>query len=133
MQIKAEYTGQLRTTVVHLKSGNKLITDAPTDNNGKGENFSPTDLVAAALGSCIITIFGIEAKKLNIELGDLKWEVTKIMKNEPRTISKIKIHFSWPNCPIEESTIAFLKEKALKCPVALCLHPDLTQEITFDF
>ena len=133
MQFKSNYKGQLRTVAEHLGSGDQLITDAPIDNNGKGETFSPTDLVATALWSCMMTIMAIEAKKYGMRLGDLTWETTKVMRVNPRTISKIKIHFSWPNCLLTDDQRAWLKEKGLSCPVALALHPDIIQEVTFDF
>lgn len=131
--LKTKYLGSLRTEVTHLQSDNKLITDAPTDNHGRGETFSPTDTVAAALGSCMVTIMGIEAQKLGIELGQITIDTQKIMKSGPRTISRLKLHFSWPDCDLSDEHRKHIKEKALSCPVALALHPDLKQEITFDF
>jgi uncharacterized OsmC-like protein len=131
--ITSKYTGQLRTEAIHVKSGAQLITDAPTDNHGKGESFSPTDTVAGALASCMMTIMGIESQKAGFEIGEIHAEVTKIMKADPRTISKIKIHFTYPNCELTEDQRSFIKDKALSCPVALSLHPDLKQEVTFDF
>jgi len=117
---------------MHQGSGDTLLTDAPKDNKGQGKTFSPTDLVAAALGSCIATIMGIEADKMNIDLNALTWSTTKEMQTHPRTIGKIKVHFSWKNCEISfEQRI--LKNKGLACPVTLALSPNIIQEITFDF
>lgn len=131
--IKTIYKGSLRTEATHVKSGNKFITDAPTDNHGKGETFSPTDTVAAALASCMLTIMGIEANKLGIELGPIQVETEKIMRSNPRAISKLKLHFSWQECNLSPDHKEHIKQKALTCPVALSLHPDIRQEVTFDF
>lgn len=131
--IKTKYQGELRTHSTHLQSGNTLITDAPTDNNGKGEAFSPTDTVAAALSSCMMTIMGIIAEREGIDLTGLHSDVTKIMASDPRRIAEIKIDFTWHNPPITEAQGDKLKRAALKCPVALSLHPDLKQTIHFDF
>ena len=84
------YVGDLRTVCIHLQSGTQILTDAPTDNHGKGEAFSPTDLVATALGSCMVSIMAIKSKDLNVDLLDSTVEVTKIMQSEPRKIAKIK-------------------------------------------
>jgi len=133
MQFKSNYQGRLRTSIMHQGSGDTLLTDAPKDNKGQGETFSPTDLVAAALGSCIATIMGIEADKMNIDLNALTWETTKEMQTHPRTIGKIKVHFSWKNCEISFEQRILLKNKGLSCPVTLALSPNIIQEITFDF
>ena len=133
MQFKSNYQGRLRTSIMHQGSGDTLLTDAPIDNKGQGETFSPTDLVAAALGSCIATIMGIEADKMNVNLNGLTWETTKEMQTHPRTIGKIKVHFSWKNCEISSKKRVLLKKKGLACPVMLALSPNIMQEITFDF
>lgn len=132
--IEGKYLGELRTEATHLRSANVIITDAPLDNKGKGEAFSPTDLVCAALGSCMMTIMGIQAEGEGIDLDGLQLETTKHMVENPRRISRIEIRFSWKNKPdITDSQIQKLKEAALTCPVALSLHPDIEQEVTFDF
>ena len=131
--IKTKYQGQLRTHSTHLQSGNTLITDAPTDNNGKGEAFSPTDTVAAALSTCMMTIMGIIAEREGVDMTGLQAEVTKIMASDPRRIAEIQISFSWPDAQISEEQSTKLKRAALKCPVALSLHPDLKQTVVFDF
>lgn len=133
MHIKSVYQGNLRTKATHLQSNSDIITDAPVDNHGKGETFSPTDLVAAALTSCMMTIMGIEANKLGISLEGLFADTTKIMRADPRKISKIKVHMQWPDCLLSDEHRTILKEKALTCPVALTLDPKVSQEITFDF
>ncbi len=133
MHIKSTYKGELRTEAIHLSSESKIITDAPVDNHGKGQAFSPTDLVAGALTSCMMTIMGIEADKLGLSLEGLRAETTKVMSANPRRIAAIKVHMIWPACELSETHRAFLKEKALTCPVALSLREDLRQEVSFDF
>jgi putative redox protein len=128
-----EYMGLLRTQNVHLKSGNTLITDAPPDNKGKGEAFSPTDLVCAALSSCMMTTMGIEAEKDGIDLRGIKTEITKIMAANPRRIQEIQITLSHPGLQITETQKEKLKHIALHCPVALSLSDNLKQTIVFNF
>ena len=131
--IKSSYLGNLRTEAKHVQSGNLIITDAPVDNNGKGEAFSPTDLVCAALGSCMVTIMGIIADREGISLNGLSWEITKIMQANPRKIQEVIVNFTWPN-PVQD--VAFLqkiKNAARTCPVALSLDPAILQTVTFDF
>ncbi|MGN6648042.1 MAG: OsmC family protein [Cytophaga sp.] len=134
-QMTAEYVGELRTTGKHLKSGNTIVTDPPVDNNGKGEAYSPTDLVAAALCSCMMTIMGIVAKRDNIPLTSLTATIEKVMTAEPpRKIAKIKIDFTYPNPEnLTPKQAEILKRAAHTCPVALSLHPDIVQETTFNF
>ncbi|WP_224999450.1 OsmC family protein [Cesiribacter sp. SM1] len=129
------YSGNLRTQAVHEKSGTTIITDAPTDNNGKGEAFSPTDLVAAALGSCMATIMGIWAARHEVDLSGLSWRVTKHMSPAPpRRIVAIDIHLEWTGASAASpQQISALKQAALTCPVALSLHPDIKQNVTFGF
>jgi uncharacterized OsmC-like protein len=131
--IKSSYLGNLRTKDIHLKSGETIITDAPTDNNGKGEAFSPTDLTSASLCSCMMTIMGIKANKMNVILEGLEADVTKFMADNPRKISKIQIDFRMEYTNASPEQLEFLKESALNCPVALSLHPEIEQKITFQF
>lgn len=131
--ISALYTGSLRTQSVHIKSGNTIITDAPTDNNGKGEAFSPTDLVCSALSSCMITIMGILANREGIELAGLTSEVTKIMADNPRKIKEIQIVFSHPSLKATDVQKEKLKRAAMTCPVALSLSDSVIQTISFNF
>jgi len=131
--IKTSYLGNLRTSPKHLQSGTEIITDAPVDNNGKGEAFSPTDLMAAALGSCMATIMGIAAQKDNLEISGLVWETTKIMSSNPRKIQEIIIDFRWEGAPSDEKILQKLKNAARTCPVALSLSADLKQTINFHF
>lgn len=130
MTSKVTYTGDLRTSSVHLQSGSEIITDAPVDNNGKGEAFSPTDMVANSLATCMFTIMGIKANQMNIDLKDSTAEVTKIMQAEPRMISKIIINFQMKT-QVDEKTKTILERAALTCPVYLSLHPDIQKEVTF--
>ncbi len=131
--IKSSYLGSLRTQATHVLSGNALLTDAPLDNNGKGEAFSPTDLVSAALGSCMVTIMGIVAEREGISLEGLSWEITKIMDSSPRKIKEIQVDFRWSGTPFTPEFGQKLKNAARTCPVALSLARALTQTINFDF
>lgn len=132
MTSKVTYTGDLRTKSVHLQSGNEIITDAPTDNNGKGEAFSPTDMVANSLATCMFTIMGIKANQMNINIEGSIASVTKIMQSEPRMISKIIIVFDM-NISADEKTKTILERAALTCPVYLSLHPDIQKDVTFNW
>jgi uncharacterized OsmC-like protein len=129
MTSKITYLGGLRTTCEHLQSGNTIITDAPTDNHGKGEAFSPTDLVATSLGSCMISIMAIKSKELDVDLVDSTIEITKIMQVEPRKISKIVVELFLPNT--SEKNKIILERAAMTCPVFLSLHPDIEKDVTF--
>ena len=124
------YQNNLRTEAEHIASGKKIITDAPVDNNGKGEAFSPTDLVATALGSCMITIMAISANKYDIDMSGTNASVKKIMGSDPRRISEISIDINM-NKNIEEKDRKRLERAALACPVHKSLHPDLEKKIRF--
>lgn len=126
------YQGELRTKAIHLRSGVQIITDAPPDNQGKGEAFSPTDLVAAALVSCMMTVMGIAARTHNIQLVGLRGEVTKIMAASPRRISALQVHLYFSG-PYNAHERTLLERTAKTCPVALSLHPDLEQSVTLHF
>ncbi|AWW30317.1 OsmC family peroxiredoxin [Echinicola strongylocentroti] len=131
--IKSTYLENLRTTSEHLQSGTKIITDAPVDNNGKGEAFSPTDLVASALASCMVTIMGIVAQRKGEDLKGLNWEVTKVMDSNPRKIKEIIIDFSWEQPLEDHKLVQQLKNAAKTCPVALSLSQDVVQTVNFNF
>ncbi|MFN4146274.1 MAG: OsmC family protein [Runella sp.] len=133
--IKTTYLGDLRTEATHLQSGTVILTDAPTDNNGKGEAFSPTDLVAGALGSCMMTIMGIVARRDGIDLKGSSMEITKIMSAEPpRRIAKIAVKLNMiTEAELTETDKTKLVRAAHTCPVALSLHPDIEQEIVFEW
>ncbi len=126
------YVGDLRTVCIHLQSGTQILTDAPTDNHGKGEAFSPTDLVATALGSCMVSIMGIKSKDLNVDLKDSTVSITKIMQSEPRKIAKIEVIL---NMSIEtsEKNKTILERAAMTCPVLLSLHPDIEKDVIFNW
>lgn len=129
----AEYLGQLRTQAIHLRSGNTVITDAPIDNMGKGEAFSPTDLVCAALSSCMMTIMGQVAEREAIDLKGLKTEIVKLMANNPRKIAEIEITFSHPHLVATDIQKQKLMNAARTCPVALSLSEHLKQTVIFNF
>ena len=124
------YQGNLRTMANHINSGNTLITDAPTDNNGKGEAFSPTDLVATSLASCMITIMGIKARDKGIDIEGLESEITKIMESNPRRIKEIKVVIKMPTIEISHSDRKLLEKVAKTCPVAMSIHPDIIQTVS---
>lgn len=126
------YKGELRTEAIHLQSNTKIYTDAPKDNNGKGEAFSPTDLVATALASCMISIMGIVALKEGITPLDGTFaEVTKVMVADPRRVSEIHIKMTFPKNDFSEKEKKIYEHAALTCPVAKSLHPDIKQVIEF--
>jgi putative redox protein len=133
VSITGIYQGDLRTEMTHLKSGIKVITDAPPDNNGKGEAFSPTDLTCASLNSCMMTLMGILAQREGIELKGLRSEIVKIMASNPRKIAEIKITFTHENLVATEVQKAKLKRAALTCPVALSLSDSVQQIVEFNF
>ena len=128
-----EYVGDLRTKATHLKSGNIITTDAPTDNQGKGEAFSPTDLVSAALSSCMMTIMGQVAIREGVDMNGLKTEIVKVMAANPRKIAEIKITFSHPELKATDIQKQKLMNAARTCPVALSLSESLQQTITFNW
>ncbi len=132
MTSKVTYLGNLRTECVHIQSGATIITDAPTDNQGKGEAFSPTDLAATSLGTCMLTIMAIKSNDLGIDLKDSTVEVTKIMQAEPRRISKIIIVMNMA-IAVDEKTKIILERTAMNCPVLLSLHTDIDKEITINW
>ncbi|MFZ4106335.1 OsmC family protein [Flavobacterium sp.] len=127
---KVTYLGDLRTSSIHLQSGSVIITDAPTDNNGKGEAFSPTDTVANGLASCMFTVMGIKANDLGVDLSGSIAEVTKVMAADPRRISEIHVNFVM-NFAADEKTKTILERTAMTCPVHYSLHPDIKKEISF--
>lgn len=131
MTATVTYESNLRTTCLHLQSGSVFETDAPTDNKGKGERFSPTDLIATGLGACLITTMGIKAEIMNIQLDGAKVEVTKVMVSDPRRIGKIIVHATLPALNLDEKTIEILERVGRTCPVERSLHPDVELDIQF--
>jgi uncharacterized OsmC-like protein len=129
MTSKITYLGNLRTVSKHILSGTEILSDAPLDNNGKGEAFSPTDLVANAAGSCMMTIMAIKARDLNINIEGSTVEVTKIMQAEPRKIARITLIINMSASPDQKSK-TILERTAMNCPVLLSLHQDIEKDIT---
>jgi uncharacterized OsmC-like protein len=127
------YLGELRTEAVHNLSGNKLTTDAPPDNQGKGEFFSPTDLLATSLGSCMLTIMGISARTHGFDIDGTKVSITKVMGTNPRRVVEVIVELSFPHNNYSTKERRLLDLAAKECPVANSLHPDLKQTIKFSF
>jgi uncharacterized OsmC-like protein len=125
------YNGNLRTTCTHLKSGSSFETDAPVDNNGKGERFSPTDLMATSLATCMATVMGIKARTMGFDLNDIKVEVLKIMKADPRRVGGIELtfHIPEPLQNLDEKSRSILKHTGDTCPVRKSIHPDIEVKI----
>lgn len=123
-----KYTGNKTTQAIHIRSQSVIETDAPPDNNGKGEKFSPTDLLATSLASCMITIMSIFAERENIPL-EAEAEVTKVMANNPRRVGEILIHLKLKNFNYTERQKKIIEKAAYTCPVAKSLHPDIQQKI----
>ena len=127
-----EYLGELRTELIHLESGDKVFTDAPKDNEGKGEAFAPTDLVATALASCMISIMGIKARNNGIDIVGTKAEILKVMQSNPRRISRIEILITFPKS-YNDKNKKILERAAITCPVGKSLDADIEQKITFKY
>lgn len=132
MTSKVTYLGDLRTSSIHIQSGTETLSDAPVDNNGKGEAFSPTDSVANALATCMMTIMGIKARDLNIDLRASTAAVTKIMNAEPRRIGAIEIVFEMQGVT-EQKDKTILERAAMTCPVFLSLNTDIDKRVTFNW
>ena len=132
MTSRVIYLGDLRTECEHLQSGNKMITDAPVDNQGKGEAFSPTDTVATALASCMLTVLGIKARDMQVDIKGTTAAVTKTMAADPRRISEIEVVLAFPST-YDEKTTAILERIAKTCPVLYSLHPDIKKQIIFNY
>ncbi|HTI93407.1 MAG TPA: OsmC family protein [Puia sp.] len=128
------YEGELHTVARHLQSGTEIETDAPTDNQGRGERFSPTDLVATALAACMATTMGIKSRDLQVDLKGMKMSVLKIMKPDPRRIAGVNISFEFPeNLQVDEKQKAILERTAHTCPVMQSIHPDMEVKIEFNW
>jgi len=132
MTSKIIYKGDLRTECEHIQSGNKFITDAPTDNNGKGEAFSPTDTVATAMAACMLTLMGIKAKEHDLDIKGTFAEVTKHMEANPRRISKIDV-FVTVKGELTDRDKTVLENTAKTCPVIQSIHPDIIKNIIFTY
>ena len=132
-KMKTVYLGNLRTEAEHLQSGNKIITDAPLDNNGKGEAFSPTDLLATSLGSCMLTIMGISANSYGFSIDGTTVEIEKIMGTNPRRVVEIVVTLNFPKNDYTPQQKRLIEASAKTCPVANSLHPDIKKTITFNY
>ena len=128
------YEGNLRTVATHLRSGSQIETDAPVDNQGKGERFSPSDLVATALGSCMMTIMGMKARDLDLDLSNVKIDVEKIMKADPRRIGGINLTFHFPEgFNADEKQRVILERAAHTCPVVYSINPEIVLNVQFNW
>ncbi len=130
---KIKYLGNLRTESVHIQSGNSIITDAPLDNNGKGEAFSPTDLLSTSLGCCMLTIMGIAAERHAINIEGTEIEITKIMESNPRRVGEIIVEFNMPKNNYSDKEKVLLENAARTCPVAKSLSSELIQTVVFNY
>jgi uncharacterized OsmC-like protein len=130
---KITYLGGLRTEAQHLRSGKIILTDAPPDNNGKGEAFSPTDLMATSLGSCMLTVMGIVAERHALDISGTEVEITKIMDANPRRVVEIIVEMTFPKNGFSGKDKQLLEQTALTCPVAKSLHPDIRQDVRFQW
>lgn len=131
--MKVSYQGGLRNEATHVRSGNKLITDAPPDNHGRGEAFSPTDLLCTSLASCMITLMGISAESKNITLGKIDADIEKIMASDPRRVSGINLAITIEDKNFTEREKTILENAALTCPVAKSIHPDIAVQVNFTY
>ncbi|MBO5490966.1 MAG: OsmC family protein [Desulfovibrio sp.] len=129
--VHATYLGGLRVECTHEQSGTTLVTDAPTDNQGKGESFSPTDLCATALGACAMTIIGIYGRSHGVDVTGARMDITKTMSADPRRIGRIEVVFTMPDRPYTDRQKAVMERCTQTCPVHLSLHPDVEQVFTF--
>ena len=127
------YQGELETVATHAGSGVSIRTDAPPDNQGKGSSFSPTDLLAASLGCCMLTVMGIKARDHGIRIEGARIVITKVMASEPRRVSSLVVEVLMPSGSYQEKEKVLLERTALHCPVAKSLHPDIQQRITFRY
>jgi putative redox protein len=130
---RTKYIGELRTEILHVRSGSIITTDAPVDNKGKGENFSPTDMVASALGSCIFTIMGIAAREHGFSIDNTSCRITKIMTEAPRKIGEIRIEFDFTANEYTDKQKKILDYCVKTCPVALSLNESIFQNVTLLF
>ncbi len=131
--IQTKYLKDLRTSAAHVQSGTEIITDAPIDNQGKGRAFSPTDLVAGALASCMLTIMGIKARDAGFSIDNAKASITKIMASNPRRISEVIIDFTFPPNNFSDKEKHIIINTARTSPVAKSIHPDIKQTVSFNF
>lgn len=128
------YEGNLRTVCTHLKSGSSFETDAPVDNQGKGERFSPTDLMATALGACMLTIMGQKARDMEVDIAGIRIDVEKIMKADPRRVGGVNLTFHFPeHLQVSEKQKTILERAAHTCPMIYSIHPDIAVNVVFNW
>lgn len=130
---KITYSGGLRTTAIHQRSGKEIITDAPVDNKGKGEAFSPTDLLATSLGNCMLTIIGIAANEHGFNIDGTTCDITKVMAENPRRVAEIVVNFQFPANDYSDKDKKIIERSANTCPVMYSLHPDIKKTVTFNY
>lgn len=130
--LETRHLGNLRTEITHLQSGNKVTTDAPTDNNGKGEYISPTDMVAGALGSCMLTLMELAAVRMGLDMTGTRLDITKVMVSDPRRIGEIRVDVHFP-FEADEKSCTILERAAATCPVSKSLHPEVRQIVTYNY
>ena len=133
MTSELDYKGKLRTELKHIHSGDIILTDAPKDNHGNGEAFSPTDLAATSLGSCMLTVMGIKANAIEANIDGMTATVEKIMGTAPRRITQININIQFPKQSYTDKQKDSLELTGINCPVAKSLHPDIIQNINFKY
>lgn len=126
------YEGNLRTTAIHLQSNNQIITDAPVDNHGRGEAFSPTDLLATSLACCMMTVMGIKAESMGLDLAGSTADFTKVMITDPRRVGEIDVVMTVKGVS-DDKDKTILTNTAMTCPVAKSLHPDIVQNVKIEF
>lgn len=131
-KFSAKYLNQLRCEITHLPSSETIITDAPVDNHGLGQSFSPTDLLASSLGLCMVTVMGIKAQSMDVDMSGTTFEIQKHMAADPRRVSKVNVLIKLP-ASIDERDRKVLEATGKSCPVAKSLHPDLIQDIEFEY
>ncbi|RYY36526.1 MAG: OsmC family peroxiredoxin [Sphingobacteriaceae bacterium] len=128
--VETIYLGGLRTEATHVQSGTKIITDAPVDNQGRGEAFSPTDLLAASLGSCMLTIMGIAARTHGIDIDNTQCSITKVMAANPRRVAEVVVKFTFPK-EYTDKEKKILEHAAITCPVHLSLNDNVIKKVDF--
>ncbi len=133
MTAKVAYEGNLRTRLTHLHSNTEILNDAPLDNQGLAQAFSPTDIVATALGSCMMTVMGIKARNMELNLEGTEIHITKVMASEPRRIAEVHATVNFPKGEFSEKDRTILENTARNCPVAKSLHPDIKQNMVFNW
>lgn len=127
------YTGELRCRALHIQSGTEIETDAPTDNRGKGEKFSPTDMLCVSLATCVITTMALKAIDMKIELKDTKIDITKHMLKDPRRVGQVDVTINFPELQLDDGQKMTLQSTGDNCPVAKSLHPDLKINLVYNW